>query len=380
MLNVAEAVMRVFHRLGDYQHKQRNRMKFLIKSLGWDGWRAAYEAAYAEVLAEGGARAALRSRRAAGGDGARLAAPATRRHSARSPRARRRHPSTGPGIVPNVRPRLPVGASRYSRWLQHQRAPAEAGRASRPSPSTVPLGDFTGEQMRVLADLSLAYGDGSMRVTAEQDLVFRWVPRRRRRDAVRAARGRRPRRCPTPARSPTSTSCPGAESCRLAVTQSRGLGKLLGDHLRERPDLVDAAPDVHIKISGCPNGCGQHHIAGIGFQGSVRKVAGRPVPQYFVMVGGDAGRDGARFGRLAAKIPARRGPEALERLLALYTQERTDGETATAFFGRVDSPASRRSLADLERLTPEDAMPEDFIDLGEDAEFAPEVLDGECSA
>src|SRR4051812_39447390 len=54
--NVAEAVIRVFHRYGDYQHKQRNRLKFLIKSLGWDGWRAAYDIAYAEVLAEGGAR------------------------------------------------------------------------------------------------------------------------------------------------------------------------------------------------------------------------------------------------------------------------------------------------------------------------------------
>ena len=98
------------------------------------------------------------------------------------------------------------------------------------------------------------------------------------------------------------------------------------------------------------------------------------------MVGGDAGRDGARFARLAAKIPARRGPEALERLLALYTAERTDGETATAFFGRAQLPRLKQVLADLEPLAPEDAVPADFIDLGEDAAFAPEVLDGECSA
>ena len=176
------------------------------------------------------------------------------------------------------------------------------------------------------------------------------------------------------------TSCPGAESCRLAVTQSRGLGKLLGDHLRERPDLVDAAKDVHIKISGCPNGCGQHHVAGIGFQGSIRKLDGRAVPQYFVMVGGDASGDGARFGRLAAKIPARRAPAALERLIALYTDERAAGESATAFFGRVDPARVKQALGDLERLTPEDAVPDDFIDLGEDAEFRPEVMDGECSA
>jgi sulfite reductase beta subunit-like hemoprotein len=245
--------------------------------------------------------------------------------------------------------------------------------------ATVPLGDFTSQQMRILADLSAALGDGMIRVTAEQDLVFRWIPT----DAVPelyrqlAAAGLG---LPDAGTIADVTSCPGAESCRLAVTQSRGLGKLLGDHLRDRQDLVDAATDVHIKISGCPNGCGQHHVAGIGFQGSIRKLEGRAVPQYFVMVGGDASGDGARFGRLAAKIPARRAPDALERLIALYVGERGAGESATTFFGRVEVGRVKQALADLERLTPEDALPDDFIDLGEDAEFTPEVMDGECSA
>ena len=70
------------------------------------------------------------------------------------------------------------------------------------------------------------------------------------------------------------------------MTQSRGLGRLLEDHLRARPDLIAAADGARIKISGCPNGCGQHHIATIGFQGSVRRIGSRAVPQYFVMVGG----------------------------------------------------------------------------------------------
>jgi sulfite reductase beta subunit-like hemoprotein len=244
---------------------------------------------------------------------------------------------------------------------------------------TVPLGDLTGEQMRILADLSLAYSDGSVRITVDQDLVFRWVPLAVVDELYErlAAAGLS---LPDAGTIADVTSCPGAESCRLAVTQSRGLGKLLGDHLRDRPQLVVAAPDVHIKISGCPNGCGQHHVAGIGFQGSIRKLGGRVVPQYFVLVGGDASGDGSRFGRLAAKIPARRGPEALERLISLYGEEHRDGESATAFFGRVDLSSVKARLADLERLTPEDAAPADFIDLGEDAEFAPEVLDGECSA
>src|SRR5205807_9697209 len=127
------------------------------------------------------------------------------------------------------------------------------------------------------------------------------------------------------------TSCPGAESCRLAVTQSRGLGRLLEEHLRSRPDLIAAADGARIKISGCPNGCGQHHVATIGFQGSVRRVGGRAVPQYFVMVGGGMTDAGASFARLAAHVPARALSEAVERLIALYSRERHDGESAPSF-------------------------------------------------
>jgi sulfite reductase (NADPH) hemoprotein beta-component len=175
-------------------------------------------------------------------------------------------------------------------------------------------------------------------------------------------------------------SCPGAESCRLAVTQSRGLGRLLEDHLRARPDLIAAADGARIKISGCPNGCGQHHVATIGFQGSVRRVGSRAVPQYFVMVGGGAHENGAAFGRLAAKIPARRIPETVERLIGLYAREKRGDESAVAFFQRVDLEVVKTTLADLERLQAGDAAAADFIDLGEANEFAPEVMDGECSA
>jgi sulfite reductase (NADPH) hemoprotein beta-component len=162
------------------------------------------------------------------------------------------------------------------------------------------------------------------------------------------------------------TSCPGAETCRLAVTQSRGLGRLLADHVRANPRLAELAPDLHLKVSGCPNGCGRHHVAGLGFQGSARKVEGRAVPQYFVLVGGGVDDGGARFGRLAAKVPARRVPEALDRLLALYERERAGGESAEAFFGRVDLAAAKAALAGLGELSAADARPEDFVDLAEE--------------
>jgi sulfite reductase (NADPH) hemoprotein beta-component len=245
--------------------------------------------------------------------------------------------------------------------------------------ATITLGDFTSQQMRILGDLATAFGDGTIRITAEQDLVFRWIPANAVPELYRqlAAAGMG---LPDAGTIADVTSCPGAESCKLAVTQSRGLGKLLGDHLRERPELVKAAPDLQIKISGCPNGCGRHHIAGLGFQGSVRKLGGKAVPQYFVMVGGGPEGDAVRFGRLAAKIPARRMTEALERLITLYGSERQTGETATSFFMRVEVDRVKSVLSDLEKMTPDAAAADDFVDLAETGEFNPEVQEGECSA
>jgi len=104
-------------------------------------------------------------------------------------------------------------------------------------------------------------------------------------------------------------------------------------------------------------------VAGIGFQGSARKLDGRALPQYFVLVGGGVDDAGARFGRLAAKIPARRVTAALDRLLELYGRERQEGETAAAFFARVDITPARAALADLAELAPENAQPNDFLDL-----------------
>jgi sulfite reductase (NADPH) hemoprotein beta-component len=112
----------------------------------------------------------------------------------------------------------------------------------------------------------------------------------------------------------------------------------------------------------------------------VRRVDGRAVPQYFVMVGGGVSEQGASFARLAAKVPARRIPEVVERLIDLYAAERQADESATDFFGRVDVERVRLALVPLEQFTAEDAAPEDYIDLAEAGEFAPVVMDGECSA
>src|SRR4029077_4246519 len=153
-----------------------------------------------------------------------------------------------PVLVPILMP----GDEAYARWrATNVRPQKQFGYVL--ATATVPLGDFTSEQMRVLGELARAYGDGTVRVTPDQDLVFRWVPVGEVRELYRRLSAA------SLGLSEASTianvaSCPGAESCRLAVTQSRGLGKVLEEFLRTRPDLVAAADGARIKISGCPNG------------------------------------------------------------------------------------------------------------------------------
>jgi sulfite reductase (NADPH) hemoprotein beta-component len=377
ILDVAEAVLRVFARLGDYKHKQRNRMKFLIRTLGWDGWREELERELAKVRAEGGARLPFDPERPpveAPPTRARASRPSPEEIAARAAAAT----LTGPGLRPETRPVLRVVDGERARWAAANVRPQRQEGYCVVTVS-VPLGDLTGAQLRILGELAEAFGDGLVRTTIDQDLLYRWVRTSdvpalyERLAAAGLSRGEA-------GSIANVTSCPGAEACRLAVTQSRALGRQLSDHLAARPELVAAASDLDVKISGCPNGCGQHHIAGIGLQGSVRQVGGKAAPQYFVMVGGGVHADGARFARLAAKVPARRLTQAFDRLFELYLGERDAGESARAYFARVELPRVKAALAELEALPAEAAGPEDFVDLGDAGEFKVEKLDGECSA
>ncbi len=349
MFNVAEAIVRVFHRLGDYQHKQRNRLKFLVKSLGWDGFREAFDYELEAFRATGGAPLPFDPERAPV-EGPPV--PSDRR-APTIPEILTRAGATdviGPGIVPLVEPRANASPQEFRDWSRTNVRPQKQAGWTIVTVKTI-LGDLTSSQMRLVGELASAYGDGTVRVTADQNLVFRWVRSRdvellyRSLHAAGLSRG-------GAGTLADVTSCPGAESCKLAVTQSRGLGRLLGDRLQQRPDLVAAVPGLDIKISGCPNGCGQHHIAGIGFQGSLRKVGGRPAPHYFVMVGGGVADGTTTFGRHAATIPARRCDEAIERLIALYRDQRSEEESAVAFFRRVDVAAVKGVLAGLDKLDP----------------------------
>jgi sulfite reductase (NADPH) hemoprotein beta-component len=377
ILDLADAILRLYAARGDYKHKQRNRMKFLIREMGWDAWRAELERTLGELRAEGGARLPFDPEAPpveTTPKWSRPAAPALVETAARAAATETR----GPGFTPRVEPVLARSGADFARWARSNVRPQkQAGYVV--ATVTVPLGDLTSAQLRLLADLAASYADGTLRTTHEQNLLLRWVPEAVVPELHRqlAAAGLGHGDAGTIA---DPVSCPGAEACRLAVTQSRGLARLLQEHVAARPGLAESAADLSVKISGCPNGCGQHHVAGLGFQGSVRKLEGRAVPQYFVMVGGGVTDGRAHFARIAAKVPARRTGEALERLVNLFRSDAAEGESAKAFFRRVELARVKEVLAELEALTPEDAVPEDFVDIGDEGEFKVEAMEGECSA
>ena len=312
---------------------QRNRMKFLIKSLGWDALRSARcEAELAAVRAEGGAGAALRPGAPARRGAARAARRPRRAVAARRwPRASAAEVPRGPG--PASRRASASCCAGRRRTLAPGRAPT-CGRRSRPAsstrrPSPLPLGDLDlGAAARAGRPVRAPTATAPCASTRDQNL----------RPALGAATdgraGALPRGWPRPAGPRGAdagtiadvTSCPGAESCRLAVTQSRGLGRLLATHLRgaaraRRP----RRPTSTSRSAAARTAAASTTWPTIGFQGSVRKVGEQAVPQYFVLVGGGLSAEGARFGRLAAKIPARRVPQAVDRLVALYLAERQPG-------------------------------------------------------
>lgn len=376
MFEVAEAIVRVYHKFGDYQHRQRNRMKFMIRQLGWETWRLKFEEALAGIRADGGVpfssdAAAAEVEEAP--DWTPLPAPDV-------DQIRRTAASVdvhGPGIMPGT-VKLQTFSDAYLTWM-HTNVGLQRQAGFVHVTVRLPLGDITAGQMQALADLAEAYADGTARFTIQQNIVYRWVKVGALQELYQRlqAAGLGAAGANTVA---DVVSCPGAESCRLAVTQSRGLGRVLTEYLDRHPEFVTLVHEGDIKISGCPNGCGQHHIAAIGFQGSVRKVGDRALPQYFVMVGGGSTESGAAFGRVVSKVPVRRLTAAIDRLLTLYQERRTPGESLGAFFRRIPSAIATDALKDLAELGAQETTADDWVDLGETQAFETVVMDGECAS
>ena len=208
-------------------------------------------------------------------------------------------------------------------------------------------GDLTPEQFRGLAQIMRDYSGGYARTTVQQNLVLRWV----RDEAVYEvwnALNELGLGDPGPRTIVDTVSCPGTDSCKLGITSSMGLNAALEERLKSMQLSDELTKQIHVKMSGCPNGCGQHHIANIGFTGASIKVGDKTIPAYIPLIGGRHENGEVVYGtRLRSRLPSKRVPDAVERWVRFYEAERDEGEGFTDFAERVGPDRFTELVKDL---------------------------------
>lgn len=242
-------------------------------------------------------------------------------------------------------------------------------------------GDIYAEQWGQLATVARRFAGGRARIDQQQNIVFRWVRTESLFDIYTAldeiglsAAGRETIR--------DIVTCPGTDSCKLGITSSMGLNKALGEAL-DGMDLTDpAVSSIHIKASGCPNSCGQHHIANIGFHGAVMKAPGGQVPAYEMFLAGNYDDGNVRVGhRVKARVPAKKAPDALKAIIAHYQANRTDGEKFNDFVDRVGVAPFEEIFGQFkEEIGPLDRDHiNTYMDWGKTVLYKLERGEGECA-
>jgi sulfite reductase (ferredoxin) len=199
----------------------------------------------------------------------------------------------------------------------------------------VTRGDLTPEQFRGIAQIMRDFTGGYCRTSVHQNLVLRWV-----RDEALYDVWDRLRELglgDSGADTITDTvSCPGTDSCKLGITSSMGLNRAIQAKVESLNISDPLTKRIHIKMSGCPNGCGQHHLGSIGFYGASLKVNGHAMPAYVAHIGGRYENGDLAYGtRLKVRLPAKRVPDAIEAWIKLYESQRNEGEAFNDFFDRV---------------------------------------------
>ena len=244
----------------------------------------------------------------------------------------------------------------------------------------LPLGDVDNNQFHQLADMSRKYAGGRMRLTHQQNLAFRWVPSESLYE-VWEKLNEIGLGDPGAHEITDIVSCPGTDSCKLGITSSMGLGSAISEMVESIDTSDPLIRKMHIKMSGCPNGCGQHHVGDIGFHGAAAKGPGGQVPAYELFLGGSFDGGDTRIGQRAKiKIPAKRVPEAVGKILSHYKKDRKDGEEFKDFIARVGAEAIEPVLEEFKDL-PElnrDSL-QYYMDWTKTVKYQLERGEGECA-
>jgi sulfite reductase beta subunit-like hemoprotein len=348
LLPTIAAIVRVFDRHGNRENRNLARLKFVVKKLGIDAVRGL-------VHKE---REALRLT------------------------------MTFPAVTPWVETPPPAGPAEgwpagpadpgYPRW-RSTNVLAQKQRGYAMVHIRLVRGDVTGRELRTVARIARELGDGRARTSNQQNLVLRWIPVKAL-PAVHAALAAGGLALPGAERLIDVTTCPGADTCQLGITSSRGLALALSERIeRALPELADAE-GVRIKISGCPNSCGQHHLAAIGLFGGARKFHGEQAPTYQLLVGARLAGGAPRYSKALARIPARQVPDAVQALLERFRDARAPAETFDSFVDRVGVQRLAEIVAPWSELPPLAEAPERYLDWDSGQRFTLETGPGECAA
>ena len=358
LLPTIEASLRVFEQAGNRDNRIRARMKWLVDTLGWD-----------EVK-----RRVITQRRLL---------PASSSWPGGIPVEVQQHGDAPAGRSSTVEPTVigqgtPVRLGRpsdYERWVDANVVRGTAnGTVS--AYAWAHLGDITAAQFRALAAIQRDF-DAHVRLTNRQNLVYRNLTEEQlpalyaRLQAIGMDR-------PGAELVRDVVSCPGADTCGLAITQSRGLAKAIGERLEEE-GLAEVG-GVRINISGCMNSCGQHHTADIGFFGAERRAHGVAAPGYQMLLGGYVGQEQAIFGDKALRVPAKNAPEAAVRVVRRFAAERQPGESFRQWMDRSGGAKGLAGeLKDLDHFPAPADAPDMYVDWDEAAPFAVELGVSECA-
>ena len=351
LLPTAQAISRVFARLGEKRNRARARIKFLVVHLGIEEFR----------------RIVLEERQ--------KLTPDSRWTDYLSRVQEQTEAPLKAGFSLNGGERPAGFDAWYSSNVYHQRQPGYVV-----ATVTLPLGDITSDQLRALADIARRFVKDTLRTTVEQNIMLRWVSEADLPELYNALKaiglGE-----PNAGTIVDVTACPGTDTCKLGIASSRGLARELRQRLSERSfELDSAVKDLRIKVSGCFNSCGQHHIADIGFYGISRNINGYTVPHFQVMLGGKLKDNAGAYGLAVGAIPSKRIPEVVTRVTDRYLKDRRKGERFQDFIGRIGKKEIKALLEDLTQIPSHDVDASYYSDWGDPREFTlTDMGVGECA-
>ena len=356
LVNRAEAVLRIFNKYGNRKNKNKARLKFVLRERGLDWLKAAIDEEYQDILTNGGIPTPESVPEGFGG-------------FEMNPQP------VGSGALLPVLDASSAGDREFDRWLEtnvaDQRQPGYAIVTVK-----CDQGNLTGNQMRGLAKISVDAGDGKLRFTIAQNVVLGFIPVANLRRVYLALHNLGLAGAGA-GEVDDITTCPGAWTCNLGLTKSMTLGAALSDAVRGYKDR--AVRNLSIKISGCPNSCGQHWISDFGFYGNARKIGGRELPYYQMMLGGGYDETGViRFGLAVSSLPARLAPVAVRRVIDHYLETRTPDESFRSYVLRTKIEHFRAMVADLAK--PADLFPEMYKDWGDAEDYSLQLGRGECAS